>query len=532
LQPDSNTSNLRRLVDILARRGGWILSCFVLAVGAALGVSELQTKRYTSAASLLFKSSDFNQQIAGLPNNITSQAEQKNNLRLVEFSNVAAATASALGPEFSQRDISEAVTVTEQGESAFAGESNVVDVSASARSPAIAAEIANAYASRFVAQQRIADQQYFESALKLVETQLRTIPRGERFSTAAVALQTRAQSLRLLAELQHGAVQVGQSAVVSTSPSSPRTSRNLAIGALLGLLAGFGVAFLLEHLDTRIRQPGELATIFGAPLLGTVAKSTSIAAPAEGTPGAPATEGEAESFGLMLAHLRSFNADRNVRTVLVASPMPRDGNTTVAVQLAKAAARRGSRVLLLEVNMRRPAIATQLQLQPSPGLAEVVTGAIPFEEGTQSSSDLPTANAAITENEVDVLVSGNPRQINPAQLLESYAMEVMLAQAQAAYDFVVLDAPPLATVSDAFPLLTQVDGVLIVGRIGSTRSDVADRLRQVLASSHVPVLGVVANGVRARARSFYAREKTKGDNPAVVPQTASLADGSRRPTRA
>jgi Mrp family chromosome partitioning ATPase len=92
---------------------------------------------------------------------------------------------------------------------------------------------------------------------------------------------------------------------------------------------------------------------------------------------------------------------------------------------------------------------------------------------------------------------------NPGELLESHAMGAVLERAKFAYDLVVIDTPPLTAVSDAFPLLTKVDGVVIVGRIGRSRREDAEQLQQVLASSGAPLLGVIVNGSKSGGPSPY-----------------------------
>src|SRR5207244_9220554 len=103
----------------------------------------------------------------------------------------------------------------------------------------------------------------------------------------------------------------------------------------------------------------------------------------------------------------------------------------------------------------------------------------------------------------DVLAAGVPLPPNPAKLIESHAMAGVLEEARSTYDLVVIDTPPLAAVSDAFPLLRKVDGVIIVGRGGRNRRDVAERLHETLTGAGAPLLGVVANGFKVdRPRSY------------------------------
>jgi polysaccharide biosynthesis transport protein len=118
---------------------------------------------------------------------------------------------------------------------------------------------------------------------------------------------------------------------------------------------GLGLAFLLERFDRRIREPRDLEAIYGLPLLGVVPESAALSRSGKGKKNArealPASE--AEAFHLIRAHLRYFNVDRELRTLLIASAAPGDGKTTVARHLAAAAARMGARVLLLEADPRR-----------------------------------------------------------------------------------------------------------------------------------------------------------------------------------
>jgi non-specific protein-tyrosine kinase len=197
---------------------------------------------------------------------------------------------------------------------------------------------------------------------------------------------------------------------------------------------------------------------------------------------------------LIRAHLRFFNVDRDVRTLVIASPVPGDGKTTIACHLAEIAARAGSRVLLLEADLRHPTLAQQLDIQPGPGLAGVLIGAVAMPEAVQSVSYEGSPGGGDMGHALDVLVAGAVLPPNPGELLESRAMDAELASSKSMYDLVVIDTPPLTIVSDAFPLLTKVDGVVIVGWVGHSQTDAAERLQQILGGSNAPLLGVIANG--------------------------------------
>jgi capsular exopolysaccharide synthesis family protein len=502
---EQTNQSLEHLFGTIWRRAPWIVLCTALAAAAAYGYSKHQTKKYTATAVLVFKSNQLSQQIAGLPGAGVNESQQSTNIRLIQLGDVAAKTAQRLDHGLTPGEVSAALSVSAQGES------NIVNLSATATKPALAAALANTYAQQFEAEQQTGDHAYYVGALKAVDKQLAVLPAKERAGPVGVALEGRAQSLGVLAELRNPSVQVAQAASVPGSPSSPRVSRNTLLGALLGFLLGLGVAFLLERLDWRIREPKDLQAIYGAPLLGVVPHSAALSR-AAGRRRSPRRKEDAkralppreeEVFQLIRAHLRYFNIDRELRTLLVVSAAPGDGKTTIARHLASAAARMGSVVLLLEADLRSPALAEQLSLRPGPGLSDVLIG----EQSLWSATQLVDVDSATVDGSsgrsLDVLAAGVPLPPNPAKLIESHAMGGVLAEARSTYDLVVIDTPPLGAVSDAFPLLREVDGVIIVGRGGRNRRDVAERLHETLTGAHAPLLGVVANGFKLRRLRSY-----------------------------
>lgn len=501
LEQEQTNLSLEQVLGILRRRVPWILLCVLLVAGAAYGVSKQQTKKYTATTALVFNNNQPGQQIAGLPavSSVSPQAQQSTNVKLVQLGDMAEKTAGLLGRGLTKEHVKADLSVSAQGES------NVVDVSATATPPALAALIANTYAEQFVTEQQNSSHAYYASALQLVNKQLSALSPKERAGTAGLALQERAQSLATLAELHNGNVQVAQAATIPTSPSSPKTTRNTLIAAVLGLLLGLSVAFLLERFDRRIREPKDLQAIYGLPLLGAVPRSAALSRSAKSKSEAKGAlpPSEAEAFRLIRAQLRSLNINREPRTLLVASAAPGDGKTTIACHLASETARMGSRVLLMELDLRHPTVAQQLDVQSGPGVSDLLVGAVSMSEATQTVSlDSPSTDGSGGRT-LDVLVAGADLPSNPAELIESRAMEALLRRAKSVYELVVIDTPPLVVVSDAFPVLALVDGVIIVGRVGRNRRDVAARLRETLTGTGAPLVGIVANDVKASRSGPY-----------------------------
>lgn len=522
MQQGSEALNLRQIIGVYRRRIPLIVLCVVVVAGVAYAFSKHQTKKYTATASLVFSSSPLTQEVAGLPassSGVSVLAQQATDLELVKFGDMAAQTARRLGHGLTEQKVSESVSVSGQGES------GLVNVSVTAGSPALAAAIANAYTNRFVQEQTSANHQYLQSALALVRKQLARLSPQQRVGADGLALQDRAQTLGLLSELREGTVKVAAEAPIPTSPSSPKTSRNTAIGGILGLFIGLALAFLLEPLDRRIRTPGDLETIFGLPLLGTVPESKALLRSGRraGGSGTALPIAEAEAFSLIRAHLRFFNVGRDLHTIVIASAAAGDGKTTIARRLAEAAARLGSKVLLLELDLRDPRLAEELDIRSGPGVVDVLTGTSPMDKAVQSVDLQTSLGAAATGRTLDVLTAGAMLPPNPGELLESHAMEAVIEQARSVYDLVVIDTPPLTAVSDAFPLLTKVDGVIVVGWVEHSRRDVAEQLHQILANSGAPLIGVIANGSKSGDPSPYGRY-----DKSSPPVAAALAAASPR----
>lgn len=504
-RPDDVTPG--RLIAAIRRRAWLIILCAVVAATVAYGYSRLTPRHYTATASLVFNDTQLSLQAAGLPtvNTSSQQTEQATNVQLTQLGDMAAQTAARIGEGLTEQTVRASLTIS------GVGLTNVVTVAATAKSPHLASEIANTYSMIFIGEQQNANHRYYRAALAVALRQLVALSSGQKVGPSGLALQDRVESLEALTELPSGTVQLAEAARVPTVPSSPQPGRDTVLGAIFGMILGFVLAVLRERADPLVRDPSDLETIYAVPLLGIIPKSHSLGRTRRHlrAKSGSLAAAEAGSFHMIRAHLRYSHVARDLRTLLVVSASSRDGKTTVATHLAIAAASMGTRVLLVEADLRHPTIAAALRIQPRPGLADALVGRV--AGGASIQTVKVRAPSAAAERTLDVVVAGVVPP-NASELLESRAMRGFLASVKSRYDLVIIDTPPLAAVSDAFPLLGLVDGVVVVGRVGHNRRDVSQWVHETLAGVGPPLLGVIANGVNARQAVPYGY----GDVPAEV----------------
>jgi receptor protein-tyrosine kinase len=514
---------LDHVIRILRGQRNLILLCTLVAGVVALAYSLHQQRIYSATAELLFRDADLDQEFFGttvLPPSTDPTREAATNLSLVSLQAVAQQTATALGGGATAASIASEVSASP------AGESDIVAVTANDPNPVTAARIANTYAQQFIAFRRDADRAKVAGAQQLVQTQLSQLQKeGQGSSPNAATLEHDAAELGILASLQTGNAELVQPAIRPSSPSSPKTMRNAVLGFVIGLLFGIAVALLLDRLDRRINDVEELEDIYRLPVLCDIPESPALSTdPARGAQGFAV----AESFRMLRARLRYFNIDREIRSLLVTSVGPSEGKTTVAENLAAAAAGSGAtRTLLVEADLRRPRLAGNLGLASGPGLAEALTHGVGLDEVVQRLVFAPGEDG-IPDKTLDVIVAGiNPP--NPAELLESDAMADLLDRLSAIYDLVVIDTPPAGLIADVIPLMRRVGGIVIVASIGRSTSDAAAHFRDQLAQLNAPVLGVIANRVkRGRGDRYYDSYGAYygGDSPVSEPSVP----GSHKPT--
>jgi succinoglycan biosynthesis transport protein ExoP len=329
----------------------------------------------------------------------------------------------------------------------------------------------------------------------------------ERKGGGYVVLQRQADSDRLLwqsllqqqKELQvvsnsrSNNVQVMDRADVPGAPFSPNTRRDWFTAMMAGMLVAFGLAFGIEYLDDTVKTPEDVSKRLGLPLLGLVPaiKGDRVPLLSETVP---------HDFGEAFRSLRTslvFTAGAGkARVIAVTSTQPLEGKTTTACNLATALALGGSRVLLIDADMRRPGLHRIMGVENNIGLSELLIAQARVREVVQ----------ATTEPNLFVIAAGHTPP-NPSELLASDRMKSFLANlSQGPFDWVVLDTPPVLAVTDAVVLAGSVSAVVFVVGSEMTRRAHAERALVTLRAGRPRSIGVVLNRVDFdRNKYYYAR---------------------------
>lgn len=281
-------------------------------------------------------------------------------------------------------------------------------------------------------------------------------------------------------------------------PSFPKLSVTLPVAMFLGLALSLGIAFLREAMDTTVRSPRDIARVGQLNLLGMVPDENDDPQ-VEGVPlplaifQAP-TSVMAEQFRQIRTRLQHAASLDTTRSILITSPAAGDGKSTVACNIAAGLALNGRRILLVDVNFRRPGIHKIFNVANEAGFGSVMNDLGNFENVVKQTQ-VPN---------LDVLPCG-PKVDNPTELIESQRFVEFVEKALETYDHVLFDSGPLLLVSETVALAPRVDGVVTVVRAATNTRGVLQRLRDSLRQTKAEHLGVILNGVQAQGGGYYGR---------------------------
>ena len=273
----------------------------------------------------------------------------------------------------------------------------------------------------------------------------------------------------------------------SARPVYPRASVTLAMALLTGCVLGVTAAFVADGLDSRVHSAEELRTLLGVRVLGTVPRLTEAQLAATGEPGSVCHVSPhsplAEAYTGVRTGVEFLRRGGPSRVLLVTSAVAGEGKSTTAANLAISLARAGRTVLLVDANLRRPTLHRVLGLRRDTGLIHILKGLLPWHRVVQRTA-VPNLDFA----------SSGPYGETYADLLMSERLHEFLDEARGSYDVVVVDSPPVLSVTDALILGAQADGIILVARVSVVRRSEAARVVEALRSADAPVVGAVING--------------------------------------
>jgi Mrp family chromosome partitioning ATPase len=510
-QPDHPTGQ-RTLADYLAvvRRHLWLVLVPLLLVPiVAYLYSSQQTPTYAATSEVLLSRQDLGSTLSGVTNaDIFVDADR------------FAATQAALArvPEVARRAIARAKvdgitpgnlllnsSVTPKGNA------DLLAFTVRSPSPEAATRLASAYAGEYVNYRVELDTRALANARRDLQQNLDSLrEQGATNTPLYRELTQKVQELRTMELLQTRAE------VVNTADSgvqvAPTPRRNAMFGVALGLLLGLGAVFLWDALDRRVRDEEEIERTLDIPLLARIPAPRTTRLAMLDDPSEP----DAEAIRRLRSSVEFANLDVHAKVIMVTSSVGVEGKTTTIANLAIALARAGNRVALVDLDLRKPSVGRFFGLELRPGLADAAIERIELERAlvpitlgaaepirlARATRRLPTADDAAGtrkahgEGQLYVLPAGF-LPASPGELVGTQAVASILSRLREQMDFVLVDAPPLLTVSDAATLSKRVDAIVVVVRLGVVNRPMLRDLARELEASSASKLGFALTGASA-----------------------------------
>jgi Mrp family chromosome partitioning ATPase len=502
LEATGSSPTLLTHLRVLARRKWIVLLALVVTPVVALVIALQEKPLYQGSAQVLLRHDNLPASVSGIPDSspaLDPVRVAQTQADLARVPTVALRTLAAAGVHgrtaLDFLNASGVSTTTNADLLTF----DVTD-----RDPALAARLATEYARQFVAYRRNLDSAGFDRARKGIDRRLDQLrARGLTRSAPYIDLTAKRLQLITIEALQTTPVQLVRPAE-SAAKVRPRPVRAAFLAGVFGLVIGVGLAFLIEALDTRVRAGEEIEERLGLPLLARVPspprKMQKLGATAMlSDPASP----YAESIRTLRVRLGLAGRKPETRVIMVTSATEGEGKSTTVANLAVALAQAGRRVVLCDLDARRPTIDWFFQARA--GLIDVALGQVELEDALSvvTIPDKPywPRQQAVNGNSgnsirgvLEVLTFGRTPP-DPAEFVGSDSVAEILEKLRARADVVLVDAPSLLGVGDAVTVSSQVDALLIVTRLQVVSRSMLREMRRVLASCPAPALGFVLTGV-------------------------------------
>ncbi len=504
LQPPAEHRGLRAYLDVVRERILLVVLAVLITTAVAIVYVATAEKVYQAEVEIrLDPVSDQDGALVGL-GLITQSSDPQRAVQtavtLIESRAAAEIAAEELGldrqPESVLRDI----------DADPVAESDIISVTAEASTADDAAALANAFAEAAIRHRSDVLHENLDDRIRTLETQADT----SVSETEQALLLDQISLLRGLRSTNDPTLELVEAANPPNGPASPKRTASIAGGLLAGLLLGIGAAFALHAFDPRLRREQQLRERYGLPILARIPRETGRRRQRR----LPLTREDlsnaaVEAYRMLRAILaRSLSRGGQAASILVTSAGPSEGKTTTAINLATSLAVAGHRVILIEADLRRPMIAEAVGVKANHGIIKVL-----IEEATLRESLIPLPG----EPNVQLLVAEQDVAWG-SDLLSLQVGERLIAHAKQLADYVIIDSPPLATVVDALPLARAVDDVLLVARIGVSRTDGIQKLAEILADAGIKPTGFAVLGTPVEAGGGYYTDQRRAvtERPAAV----------------
>jgi non-specific protein-tyrosine kinase len=509
----TNTFELRRYIALFWHWAWLLLLMTTLAAGAAYLIAKRMTPVYQATSLVLINEAPLNR-TTDYSTLTTSQLLAQTYSQMMTTRPVLEAVAQAIGLEKSYASI-----LQDKIQVKPVSNTSLMTIYVTDTDPARAADIANTLVAVFTEQNQADQASRYAASKQSLETQMAQMDQQIQSTNAQISaladipsnkterdqlnytlsqyretyatLSQSYEQIRLAEAQSISNIVQKESAVPPTLPIRPQVLRSTLLGAAVGLILAAGLIYMIEMLDDTLKDPQEVTRRFGLPILGLIATHTSENGTliTQSQPRSPA----AEAFRALRTNLQYASVDHPLHTLLVTSPSPEDGKSTIAANLSIVLAQSGRNVALVDADLRRPKLHRLMHVNNrGGGLSGLFVDPQVVLDGHLKKTGIEFLSA---------LPAGSTPP-NPSELLGSSKMFRILDQLRQRSEVVVIDSPPVLAVTDAVVLSTHVDGVLLVVKPSVTKipalTQSIDQLRQVGAN----ILGVVLNDVEVK-RSGY-----------------------------
>jgi capsular exopolysaccharide synthesis family protein len=515
---------LRQYFDVLRKYWRLIALAAVLATLSAFGASYVTSPVYESSLILQvdYGADPRNDSYSAL---LTGERTAKTYVEQLKSTVVLREAVQVLGNPRTVKQVQDATLVTQLRDT------QLIQVTTEDTNPALAQALATRIAAVFINLLDAKQQARYASGLSDLDSQISELERSINVTQAAIAaltegastktpgqttmtgpelarLQTNlttyttryqtlvssAEEFRLASARYSDRVSVFAPAEMPLAPTKPKIPLNTALGLVVGLMLGVGCAFLIEYLDDTLKTDADVNQALGLSLLGAISRIADLKSPADGLVTAQDSHSPvAEAYRVLRSNLQFSLVANPGASVLVTSAGPGEGKTTTLTNLGIVLAQSGKRILLVDADLRRPAIHRFFGLANDRGLTNLILD----ESLPASSLLLPTLVPGLR-----ILPSG-PIPPNPAEILGTPRMGQIMDELTKDADIVLYDSPPVLVVTDPTLLAARIAGTILVTDAGRTRRGAALRAKEALGRANAHILGVVLNRLEPKGNEGY-----------------------------